>query len=158
MSPRRADDDEAASDRGAIARIGAGASHQWRDTEDVMGWDVTDDGLRVVFSRRIPDITRNELRPIVDRFLKEHGVERPDRYVFHPGGTKVLEAYEDALGLAPEALATARNALMEYGNMSSPTVLFALEESLQRPMRAGETALLASLGPGFTSELALLHG
>lgn len=142
----------------SLARVGAAASHQWPDTEDVMGWDVADEGLRVVFSRRIPDITRNELRPVVDRFLKENRIAKPDRYDFHPGGTKVLDAYAAALGIAPEQLATARDALREYGNMSSPTVLFALDGSLKKPLRAGEVSLLAALGPGFSSELALLHG
>lgn len=141
-----------------LARVGDGASHQWPDSEGVMGWDVLDEGLRVVFSRRIPDITRDELAPVVERFLKSADA-RPTRYVFHPGGTKVLEAYEAALGLGPDALETARVALREFGNMSSPTVLFALDASLQdAPLRKGEHALLVALGPGFTAELALLHG
>lgn len=143
----------------ALARVGGGASHQWPDSEDVMGWDVLDEGLRVVFSRRIPDITATQLRPVVEAFLKREGAARPTRYVFHPGGTKVLEAYEAGLGLAPDDLDTARVTLREYGNMSSPTVLFTLEESLRRaPLRPGECALLAALGPGFTAELALLRG
>jgi alkylresorcinol/alkylpyrone synthase len=125
-----------------------------------MGWDVLDEGLRVVFSRRIPDIVESQFGPIVARFLKEHEVDAPSRYVFHPGGTKVLEAYERAMGLPDAAFETARATLREYGNMSSPTVLFALDESVRRsgPLAPGETALLAALGPGFTSELALLHG
>lgn len=141
-----------------LARIAPGASHQWPDTEAVMGWDVTDEGLRVVFSRKIPDIVANDLRPVVERYLKAQGAS-PDRYVFHPGGTKVIEAYEQALGLAPDALETARWALREYGNMSSPTVFFALQESLRRGALApGEQALLAALGPGFTAGLSLLEG
>lgn len=141
-----------------LASVGASASHQWPDSEDVMGWNVVDEGLRVVFSRRIPDITRDQLAPVVRAFLKAQGVT-PSRFVFHPGGTKVLEAYEAALGLDAEALDTARVTLREFGNMSSPTVLFALDEALRRePLRDGEAALLAALGPGFTAELALLHG
>ena len=148
-----------ACDGATLACIGGHASHQWPDSENVMGWDVLDEGLRVVFSRRIPDITATQLRPIVDAFLKRERVSEPSRYVFHPGGTKVLEAYESGLGLAPDALDTARVVLREYGNMSSPTVLFTLDESLRRaPLRPGETALLAALGPGFTAELALLRG
>lgn len=141
-----------------LARLGGAASHQWPDSESVMGWDVLDEGLRVVFSRRIPDIVSGELAPIVRSFLKREGVADP-RYVFHPGGTKVLEAYEAALDLPPDALDTARAVLRDYGNMSSPTVLFTLEESLRRrALDPGEPALLAALGPGFTAELILLHG
>lgn len=141
-----------------LARVLPGAAHTWPRSEDVMGWDVLDDGLRVVFSRRIPDIVAHDLRPVVDAYLKRMG-RAPDRYVLHPGGTKVLEAYERALDLPPEALATARDTLREYGNMSSPTVLFVLERALRgRPLAPGETALLAALGPGFSANLSLLEG
>lgn len=148
-------------DRVQGARLGTlrkGASHQWPGSEDVMGWDVLDEGLRVVFSRRIPQIVATELAPVVERYLKREAVA-PDRYAFHPGGTKVLEAYEAALGLRPEQLDTARDVLRDFGNMSSPTVLFVLREALRRRSLApGETALLAALGPGFTAELGILEG
>lgn len=148
-----------ATEGAALAQVGDSASHQWPGTEDVMGWDVQDDGLRVVFSRRIPDVTSTRLPAVVRAFLKSAGLDEPARYVFHPGGTKVLDAYESGLGLAPDALDAARVVLREYGNMSSPTVLFTLEESLRRaPLRPGESALLAALGPGFTAELGLLRG
>lgn len=140
-----------------LATLRRGATHQWPDSEDVMGWDVMDEGLRVVFSRRIPDIVARDLAPILEGYLKREAVA-PDRYVFHPGGTKVIEAYQSALGLKPHQLDTARHALRDYGNMSSPTVLFALEDSLREPLRPGETALLAALGPGFTAALSLLEG
>lgn len=141
----------------ALGRLRRGSSHQWPDREGVMGWDVTDEGLRVVFSRKIPDIVERDLAPFVEAYVKREATP-PDRYVFHPGGTKVLEAYEKALGLPPAALETARRALADYGNMSSPTVFFALADSLQRPLAPGETALLAALGPGFTGALAMLEG
>lgn len=143
------------------ARIGnlhPGAWHTWPESEGVMGWDVTDEGLRVVFSRKIPEIAQTKLAPVVASYLA--GRAPVDRYVFHPGGTKVIEAYETALGLKADALDTAREALREFGNMSSPTVFFALEASLaaRGALQPGETALLAALGPGFTSGLSLLEG
>jgi alkylresorcinol/alkylpyrone synthase len=144
-----------------LGRLRKGASHEWRDSEDVMGWTVEDEGLFVVFSRKIPDIVGAQLAPVVQSYLKrERDGRAPDRHVFHPGGTKVLGAYEDALGLPPEAFASARDTLRRYGNMSSPTVLFALREDLRArgPLAPGETALLAALGPGFAAELALLEG
>lgn len=140
-----------------LAKVRGGAWHTWPDSEGVMGWDVTDEGLKVVFSRKIPEIVATDLAPVVERYHKAQG-GAPDRYVMHPGGTKVLEAYESALGLKPAQLDTARDALREYGNMSSPTVFFALEASLARPLAAGETAMLAALGPGFTASLATLEG
>ena len=141
----------------AKARLTAGSSHEWKSSEDVMGWNVLDEGLSVVFSRRIPQIVEEKLAPIVHAYAGQNG-SGPDRYVFHPGGTKVLQAYEKALNVAPERLETARKILRDYGNMSSPTVLFTLAESLRTPLRKTETALLAALGPGFATELLLLEG
>lgn len=141
----------------ALGRLTGGLTHTWPDSLDVMGWDVADEGLRVVFSRRIPDIVARDFAPLVHRAEKTLG--SADRHVFHPGGTKVLEAYERGLGLGPEALASARAVLRAHGNMSSPTVLFVLRDALARaPLAAGERALLAALGPGFTASLAMLEG
>lgn len=141
-----------------LASLRPGLAHQWRATEDVMGWDVLDDGLRVVFSRRIPGIVEEQLAPVVERYLKREAAA-PDRHAFHPGGTKVLQAYEKALGLRPDAMDVPREVLRDFGNMSSPTVLFVLRETLRRRALApGETALLAALGPGFSADLALVEG
>jgi len=142
----------------SLGKLRPGASHQWRDSENVMGWDVLDEGLRVVFSRRIPDIIRDDLAPVVEGYLKREGLA-PDRHPFHPGGTKVLESYQAALGLPAGAFDASRAILRECGNMSSPTALFALRATLgEKPLAPGETALLAALGPGFTAELGALEG
>lgn len=140
--------------------IDASASHLWEDTQEVMGWDVLDEGLGVVFSPRIPDLVEAELADVVAPFCKANQVDRDAaRAIFHPGGPKVLAAYEEALDLDPDELAVSRSVLRDHGNMSSPTVLFALEESLERsPLADGEQALLAAVGPGFAAELATLSG
>ncbi|HET6403951.1 MAG TPA: type III polyketide synthase, partial [Candidatus Thermoplasmatota archaeon] len=141
-----------------MARILPGAWHQWPDSEGVMGWDVTDEGLRVVFSRRIPQIVAEGLAPVVESYVKATGLP-PDRHLFHPGGTKVLEAYQSALGLPASSMDVSREVLRDHGNMSSPTVLFVVEEALRRRALApGETALVGALGPGFTSSLLTLQG
>ena len=71
------------------------------DSEEVMGWDVKDEGLFVVFSKDIPTIIRGWLRENVDEFLARNRLARRDIdwFVAHPGGRKVLEAYQDALEL-----------------------------------------------------------
>jgi len=141
-------------------RIRASASHLWPDTEGVMGWDVTDRGLDVEFSPEIPEIVESRLAEIVDPFLKQEEASLDEtRTVFHPGGPKVLSAYERALDLDEGRLDASRQVLAENGNMSSPTALFALEKSLERErLEPDETALLAAVGPGFAGELALLEG
>lgn len=144
---------------GSRPRHAAGASHLFPGTERVMGWDVADHTLDVVFSPEIPDLVTAKSGDVARPFLARHGVERPDHYVFHPGGAKVLDAYDASFGLAPETLARSREALRAHGNMSSATVLFALQDALAAGAPGpGETALLASLGPGFAMDLALLRG
>jgi alkylresorcinol/alkylpyrone synthase len=125
-----------------------------------MGWEVNEAGLRVLFSRDIPSIVRELVRENADAFLAEHGLAVPDvaHVVAHPGGVKVMAAYEEAFALAPEALRHARAVLRDSGNMSSPTVLFVLERFLDDPaVRPGDWGLLTALGPGFSSELVLLR-
>ena len=131
----------------------------WPQTQDVMGWEVTEPGLKVVFSRDIPTLIRRSMRENVDRFLSPRGLstEGLDHFIFHPGGAKVLDAYQHALGLDADATRLAEEVLLNYGNMSSPTVLFVLEKSMEQNWEAGDKGLLAALGPGFSSELLLLE-
>ena len=139
----------------------ASRSMLWPDTLDVMGWDVDERGLHVIFSRDIPTIVRDWVRPNLDAFLDEQGMRLEDlsHVVAHPGGPKVLAAYGEALDLPPEAFRHARDVLRECGNMSSPTCLFVLERTLAAgDIRPGDTAVLAALGPGFSSELVLMRG
>ena len=131
----------------------------WHDTLDVMGWEVDGAGLHVVFARDIPALVRERVRPGVDSFLARESLtlDGLDHIVTHPGGTKVLAAFEEALELPSSALDHARAVLREYGNMSSPTCLFVLERFLRtHTLSAGDTALVAALGPGFAAEYVLL--
>jgi alkylresorcinol/alkylpyrone synthase len=141
-------------------RYVAGASHLFPGTERVMGWDVEDHNLDVVLSPEIPSIVQHQMAGIVQPFLDRHlGGARPDHWVLHPGGAKVVDAYKAALGLDDGHLEHTHSALRQFGNMSSPTVLFALADAAkQGHPKAGKTALLGALGPGFASELALLEG
>lgn len=131
----------------------------WRESLDVMGWDVTDQGLKVLFSRDIPTLIGEKVRTNVQKFLQRHQLALPDirHYILHPGGTKVLQAYEETLGLTSADTAESRHVLHEYGNMSSATVLFVLEKVLEQPWTEGEKGLMMALGPGFSSEMLLLE-
>lgn len=133
----------------------------WPDTRQVMGWDIVDTGMRVVFSSRIPSIVQTLMRDNVAEFLAPYGLTIDDigHWVLHPGGAKVITSYESALGIDPERLQHTREALRRYGNMSSATVFFVLEQFLQqRSIAPGEYGILAVLGPGFSCELALVQG
>lgn len=156
----------------SIPRIRATQSTFLPDSEDVMGWAIENNGLNVIFSRDIPSLIKKWLRPQVDQFLEKEGLSIPDiaHFIAHPGGRKVLEAYEETLGISKEKTSASRAILAEYGNMSSATVLYLLkyilENQLRFPKKRGdfsskneprEWGLVAALGPGFCSELLLLE-
>ncbi len=139
----------------------ASRSILWPDTLDVMGWTVDGDGLHVVFSRDIPAIVQEKVRPGLESFLTANGLTMGDvaHIVTHPGGMKVLRAYAEALGVAPERFAHARDVLRAFGNMSSPSCLFVLERFLAASdIAAGDHAVVAALGPGFSAEYVLARG
>ena len=132
----------------------------YRDTERVMGWDISERGFQVVLSATVPEVVREHLRPDVDRFLADHELSRADigSWVAHPGGPRVLEAMQEALEVPREALAVTWRSLQEVGNLSSASVLMVLEETMahHRP-EPGSLGMLLALGPGFCSELVLLQ-
>ncbi len=141
-------------------RVRATRSIFYRDTERVMGWDISERGFQVVLSAAVPEVVRDHLRADVDRFLADQGLSRADisSWVAHPGGPKVLEAMEAALEVPREALAVTWKSLREIGNLSSASVLMVLEETManHRPT-PGSLGMLLALGPGFCSELVLLE-
>lgn len=133
----------------------------WPDTLGVMGWQVSSRGLHVVFSRDIPSIVRERVRPGIDAFLARHGLvlDQVPHLVSHPGGAKVLAAYAEALGRKAASFVHAYDVLRTHGNMSSPTCLFVLERLLAAGgVGAGEYALVSALGPGFSAEYVLARG
>lgn len=129
------------------------------DSLDVMGWTVLQEGLQVVFAQRIPEIVQETAAQDMGAFLSRFGLTIADvgAFLLHPGGARVLAAYQNALGLRPEQLDLARGVLRDFGNMSSATVLFVLERYLQEHGTGnGGHGLISSLGPGFCSESLLV--
>lgn len=129
------------------------------ETEEVMGWQVTSDGFTVQLSKDIPTIITSLVKKDVDEFLlsSEVPLERISHFIMHPGGTRVLEAYSEGLGIPSDRLRHSAEVLKDYGNMSSATVYFVLKRFLEGTKdKSGEYGLLGSLGPGFSSELLLL--
>jgi alkylresorcinol/alkylpyrone synthase len=132
----------------------------WPDSLGVMGWNFETEGMQVVFSRAIPSIVHELGADNLREFVADNGLTLADvdRLITHPGGAKVIQAYEEALTLTNSKLDGARTILRNYGNMSSASVLFVLEHEL-RKRKPPENAwgLMSALGPGFSSELALLR-
>ncbi|MEX2451207.1 MAG: 3-oxoacyl-[acyl-carrier-protein] synthase III C-terminal domain-containing protein [Rhodospirillales bacterium] len=136
------------------------AEHTWRDSLDVMGWHIEEDGFGVLFSRDIPDLVRKRMRAATDEALASLGLDigNIDRIVSHPGGIKVIQALEEALDLVPGTMAEAREVLRTYGNMSAVTVFFVLERVLAAAPPTKQLYLLTSLGPGFTAAFLVIEG
>ena len=140
-----------------LARITGSAEKLWPDTLRIMGWDVEDPGLAVVFDRAIPPFIEAELEQAVAEMCEQLGTpfEEIDRMCCHPGGVKVIDAIETALHLNQGELNLEREVLRDYGNMSAPTVLFVLERLIERGLP--QKVLMTAFGPGFTCAGLLLE-
>ncbi|SHL43362.1 (2-(2,4-dihydroxy-6-methylphenyl)-2-oxoethyl)-4-hydroxy-2-pyrone synthase [Bradyrhizobium lablabi] len=143
---------------GGATRIENAGEHLWPDTLGVMGWSVDPQGFGVIFRRTIPDFVTAHLSPAVAQILAGMKLSMTDidRFICHPGGAKVIVALEAALALDQGTLDCEREVIANYGNMSSPTILFVLEKARARGLPA--RSLLTALGPGFTAScVALRH-
>jgi alkylresorcinol/alkylpyrone synthase len=128
-------------------------------TEDMMGWNISEKGFRILLSTEVPNLIRQNLGRDVDAFVKDNGYDRSDlkSFVLHTGGPKVLEASAAALGLNNGQLDASWDCLRKVGNLSSASVLVVLEDVMKhRRPEPGTLGLLAAMGPGFCSELVLL--
>ena len=134
------------------------------ESEEVMGWDLTDSGLKIVLGQGVPGYAA-QLRPHILRFLSESGLSLKDItfWLTHPGGPKVIDTIESSLELAPKTLDNIRNLLRDIGNLSSTSILVLLDECLknsskQISQRSDELVygLMLSMGPAFSAELVLL--
>jgi alkylresorcinol/alkylpyrone synthase len=133
-------------------------SKLYYDTLDVMGWEFTDTGFKVLFSHDIPTIIAENIYTDVTSFLGKHHLNLSDirNFIFHPGGKKVLTAYEEALPVGGDFLKNTREVMTDYGNMSSSTVLYVLERFFSNGFENGY-GLMVTMGPGFSSEMVLLQ-
>ena len=116
-----------------------------------MGWDIRHGGFGVVLSPELPQFLRAHLRPAVQDFLEASGMSLGEfnGFLFHPGGAKVLTTVQGALDLRRDDLAHSWAVLRDFGNMSSPTALFTLDQAL----KAGASGphLMAAFGLGFSA-------
>ena len=132
----------------------------YRNTEHLMGWDISEEGFQIVLSPDVPEAIRKNFPGDVDTFLAEFGLKRADigTWIMHTGGPKVLDACAESLGLPREAFAPSWDCLRDNGNMSSASVLLVLEDYMLNRRPAADTySILAAVGPGFCSEVVLLR-
>jgi predicted naringenin-chalcone synthase len=137
-------------------RLAASGSVVLPDTTDAMSWTIGNHGFEMRLSPQVPGLILDHLAPWLDRWLASHNMRREQiaSWAVHPGGPRILQATAEALALPPHALDASWRILHRYGNMSSPTILFILEEL--RRTEAQLPAVALAFGPGLTIEAALI--
>jgi predicted naringenin-chalcone synthase len=150
---------------GAATIVGDSSMGEWMlcrsgsylipDSAPDMAWTVGDHGFEMTLSRRVPGLIVRHLRPWLESWLSDNGLsmDRVRSWAVHPGGPKIVSAVEESLALAPEALAASLGVLADYGNMSSPTVLFVIDRL--RKLNAPQPCVALGFGPGLVVEAAL---
>ncbi|WP_242638704.1 type III polyketide synthase [Mycolicibacterium sp. S2-37] len=147
-----------ASGAARTPRVLATRSRLFPGTVDVMGWNVSSSGFGLVLSRDVPRMADDYLAEEVDRFLAQHGLTVDDisSWICHPGGPKVLESIQGAVGMPAQALRHSWDSMRDNGNISSASVLDVLGRTIAQPPPEGSLGLMLAMGPGFSFELLLL--
>lgn len=144
------------------------------DSKEAMSWRVGDHGFEMMLTSEVGDRIEAGLGDWLDAWLDQQRLGREDIALWgvHPGGPRILSAVQSSLALPADALAVSRYVLENYGNMSSPTVLFILQEFMRRkktegrgiasgeenePVESPQHCLLLAFGPGLVAELALIR-
>ncbi|PKD16043.1 3-oxoacyl-ACP reductase [Salegentibacter salinarum] len=133
--------------------------HHFYEATHLMGFDLTNHGLKMILDESVPQTIASHFPEIVHPFLQKFNsnIEKVDYLIFHPGGKKIVQTVEDLFGNLGKNIDTTREVLRQYGNMSSATVLYVLEEFMKKQPKPGEQGLMLSFGPGFSAQRILLE-
>jgi alkylresorcinol/alkylpyrone synthase len=135
-------------------------TYTFPDSLGAMGFDLRDSGFHILLSKDVPGMVGAKIKGLVEGFLERHGRVRSDikGWILHPGGARLLGNIETELGLCKCDTQPSWDILGSVGNLSSATILFILQEWLEkRPLKTGEHAIAAAFGPGFSAEFLLLQ-
>lgn len=126
--------------------------------KNLMGWNITPVNFEMVLDSGIPEFIGNEVQEIVMRASEKFNTDASaiNKWAIHPGGKKILDAVKNQMQLSDSDMQYSYKVLADYGNMSSPTILFVLNEIMQAGQTDGETILSIGFGPGLSIETALL--
>lgn len=133
--------------------------YHFYDAERMMGFDLTDSGLKMVLDIEVPEVIGDHFENIIYPFLSRNNKDIQDinHLIFHPGGKKIIQTVESLFGSMGKNIDTTKNILKQYGNMSSATILYVLWDFLEQEQTAGTTGLMLSFGPGFSAQRILLQ-
>jgi predicted naringenin-chalcone synthase len=132
--------------------------YHFYDSEHLMGFDLTNTGLRMILDVDVPETIASNFSAIIHPFLKKNklSIEAVDYLIFHPGGKKIVQVIENLFGVFGKNIDDTKEVLRLYGNMSSATVLYVLERFMEKNNEKGKVGLLLSFGPGFSAQKMLL--
>lgn len=133
--------------------------YHFYDAEQMMGFDLTNNGLKMVLDIEVPETIAAHFNKIIDPFLEKNNTSSKeiDHLIFHPGGRKIMETVDQLFGKLGKNIDATKAVMRDFGNMSSATVLYVLETFLDAPQIHGTTGLMLSFGPGFSAQKVLLR-
>lgn len=133
--------------------------YHFKDATQMMGFDLTNHGLKMILDPAVPETISSHFEKIVHPFLEKYGsnIQKVDHLVFHPGGKKIVQTVESLFGALGKNIDDTREVLRLYGNMSSATVLYVLERFMEKNIPKGEQGLILSFGPGFSAQRVLIE-
>lgn len=133
--------------------------YHFKDATHLMGFDMTNHGLKMILDPSVPETIADHFPKIVHPFLERNdsSIEKVDHLIFHPGGRKIVQTVEALFGQLGKNIDDTREVLRAYGNMSSATVLYVLERFLEKEIPKGEQGLILSFGPGFSAQRVLIE-
>lgn len=133
--------------------------YHFYDAEHMMGFQLTNSGLKMVLDIEVPQTIASHFNDIIHPFLKKNGLDIKDidHLIFHPGGKKIINIVEELFESLGKNIDHTKEVLRLYGNMSSATVLYVLEEIMNTNPKRGERGIMLSFGPGFSAQTVLLQ-
>lgn len=133
--------------------------YHFYDAEHMMGFKLTNTGLQMILDIEVPDTIASNFGAIIHPFLKKNNLEIAaiDHMIFHPGGKKIVTTVEALFSGLGKNIDDTKEVLKQYGNMSSATVLYVLEQIMDKKPKQGEKGLMLSFGPGFSAQRVLLQ-
>lgn len=134
--------------------------HQIGGTLDAVSLALSEQDTYLHLVRELPDLAGAGLPGVAEKFLRQHRVEHSeiDHWMVHPGGRRIIENIQSALGLSDEQTATSWDALANHGNVGTPSIFYVLKDTIERHRpQPGERGLAVTIGPGVTVGLMLLQ-
>ena len=135
------------------------AMYHFYDSIDVMGFKLVNTGLQMILDKKVPETISNHFPMIIYPFLERNDltIESINHLIFHPGGKKIVNTIEGLFKSLGKNIDDTKEVLKLYGNMSSATVLYVLEQFMDGDRQRGEKGLMLSFGPGFSAQRILLE-